>query len=179
MKTKATLLCVVAVATVLVALHGRAQTRGLASGLNAQPQPAAATATLGAATATLSEAQVLCSLVSEIKVLPMKGEKGIDTIYDALIAAGDAVVPCLIDKVADTTPMPDPRQTPKFSETTVGDVAFFVLVDSTDLDFIAPLPPEVRQAYRDEGVYAYFDYVAKIDNRLKLQRNLRDWRSRR
>lgn len=113
--------------------------------------------------------------VPEIKVLPFKGDKGLDPTYDALILAGDAAVPCLIDRIADTTPMIDPRETPKFSGTTVGDVAYFVLVDSTGIDFIAPLPPEVKKAYSDEGVYAYFRFVEKPENRVKLQEHLREW----
>jgi hypothetical protein len=116
----------------------------------------------------------LCDQVSQIKVLPFKGEKGKDTAYDSLITAGDSVVPCLIDKIADTSPMPDPRETPKFADTRVGDIAYFVFTDITKIDFVAPLPPEVRRDYEDDGVYAYFRFVEKPENRKKLQQASRD-----
>ena len=52
----------------------------------------------------------LCNRVAEIKVLPMKDEKGIDATVDSFMTAGVRAVPCLIDKVTDETPMADPRQ---------------------------------------------------------------------
>ena len=152
------------------ACQGKAKTHGLSEdrrNSNSASQEQSASSPLNA--------QALCNRVSEIKMLPVKGEQGIDLTYDSLIAAGDSVVPCLIDKVIDTTPMADPRGTHKV-DTRVGDVAYFVLVDSTKIDFIAPLPPEIQKAYKhDEGVYAYHRFVEKPENRLKLQQNLRDW----
>ena len=103
----------------------------------------------------------LCNRVAEIKELPMKGDRGIDAAYDAIVAAGETVVPCLIDKITDTRPMRDPRCPPFSDHTTVGDVAYFVLSDITKLDFIGMLPEKIQTKYKNEGAYVYHDYVAR------------------
>lgn len=119
----------------------------------------------------------LCSRISEIKVLPLKGEAGEDLTYDAFMAAGESVVPCLIEKVTDSTEMRDPRQEPRYPDitTTVGDIAYFLLVDIAKLDFTQALPPNVQERFKEEGVYAYFKYVQRDEHRKILQDNLHKW----
>jgi hypothetical protein len=123
------------------------------------------------------EAGLLCSRISQIKVLPLKGERGEDPIYDAFKEAGEFALPCLIEKVTDTTEMRDPRPEPRYPgiTTKVGDIAYFVLVDITKLDFTEALPPDVQQEYKEEGVYAYFKYVQTNEHRKTLQANLYKW----
>lgn len=121
------------------------------------------------------DVNLLCNSISEIRALPFKGEKGEDPIYDALIAAGEAAIPCLIKRITDTTQMDDPRRAPKYQYTTVGDIAYFILIDITKLDFIELLPQEVQVKYKKEGVYAYFSFVEKMENRQKLQNELSKW----
>lgn len=121
-----------------------------------------------------STPEPLCERIAEIRSIPMKG-LGRDEAYLALMNAGETVVPCLIEKITDTTSMPDPRMAPKYSGTVVGDVAVFILVRITGTEFQALLPEEVKESYRDSGVYAYFDYVADPDHRAQLQQRWRDW----
>jgi hypothetical protein len=120
---------------------------------------------------------LLCSRISEIKVLPIKGERGEDPTYDAFMNAGDAVVPCLIRRVTDETKIRDPRQEPGFPdiEIRVADVAYFLLVDITRLSFAELLPDEVRRKFKAEGVYAYFEFVKEPANRKRLQDKLERW----
>ena len=118
--------------------------------------------------------QVPCNRISEIKTLPFYDEEVDDPAYNALIAAGEKVIPCLIEKVNDTTPMPDPRQAPKV-DTVIGDVAFFVLLNTTKVDLMKLLPPEVQKKFDEEGVYAYFRYTENKNNRKKLQEKLYEW----
>jgi hypothetical protein len=119
---------------------------------------------------------VLCSRVSEIKHLPFKDDEPIeDAAYKALVDAGETVLPCLIEKVADATPIKDPRKIPGPTNTQVGDVAYFVLVRISKLDFIELLPAKVQKEYETEGVYAYHWYVSKQKNRLQLQAKLKEW----
>ena len=73
--------------------------------------------------------------------------------------------------------MHDPRGIPGPTDTRVVDVAFFVLVDIAKLDFESMMPPEVRKKFKEEGVYAYHDFVAEEENRKWLQSTLRDWYS--
>ena len=48
----------------------------------------------------LRNANALCNRVAEIKELPLKDRAGVDVGYDALIEAGEAIVPGLSDKVS-------------------------------------------------------------------------------
>ena len=104
--------------------------------------------------------KTLCSRVSEIKHLPYKDEPS-DPIHVALLEAGEAVLPCLIEKVADSTPMKDPRKIPGPTDTRVGDVAYFVFLHITRIEFTELLPVKVQKEYETEGVYAYHWFVSK------------------
>jgi hypothetical protein len=117
----------------------------------------------------------LCNRVAEIKQLPMKGDPGIDAAYDAIVAAGETIVPCLIDKIADTKLMRDPRCPPFSDQTTVGDVAYFVLTRITKLDFVELLPGNIQTKYKNVGAYAYHDYMAQKGARRQLQSKVRKW----
>jgi hypothetical protein len=127
--------------------------------------------------AKLQDPNLLCNRIPEIKILPMKGERGEDATYDAFMDGNKAVVPCLIEKVTDTTKTPDPRQEPGFPdiEITIGDIAFFLLVDITKIQFTDVLPPDVRKEYKEDGVYAYFKFVKNPANRAKLKDRLQAW----
>jgi hypothetical protein len=119
----------------------------------------------------------LCNRLPEIKVMPIKSERGEDPIYDAFMRAGNSAVPCLIDRVVDVNPMPDPRSEPGYAdvEFKVGDLAYFLVIDITKLDFTELLPSKVRKEYESDGVYAYFKFVRNPANRRKLQDSLRTW----
>ncbi|MBK8812467.1 MAG: hypothetical protein IPN69_17295 [Acidobacteria bacterium] len=122
------------------------------------------------------DAKALCNRVSEIKEFPRGwGEKGVDPAWDALVDAGEAVVPCLIDKITDTTVMPDPR-CPRFTdELKVGDTAYFILVNILKIGFVELLPIDVQEKYKSEGAYAYHEYVERKGKRKELQSKLREW----
>ena len=124
---------------------------------------------------SLRNANALCNRVAEIKQLPFKGESGVDAAYDALVEAGEAVVPCLIEKVSDTKVMPDPRCPHVTDETTVGDVAYFVLVRITKIGFVEFLLVDVQEKSKTEGVYAYHEYIGRNGKRKQLQSKLREW----
>lgn len=122
-----------------------------------------------------SAEKALCDRVSEIKSLPHYNEKGVNAVYDALAEAGERVVPCLIDKIADTTKT-DFQNCPVTSDNTrVGDVAFYVLVRMLEFKFDDFLPPKVQETYKTEGIYAFYDYIDKKKNRAELQTKLREW----
>lgn len=125
--------------------------------------------------AELRKADALCSRVAEIKQRSPKDEKGVDAAYDALIEAGEAVVPCLIEKVSDTTVMPDPRCPRITNELKVGDVAYFVLVDIIKIGFVELFPADVQEKFKTEGVYAYHEYIEREGSRKQLQSKLLEW----
>lgn len=123
-----------------------------------------------------SRAEALCKRLSEIKNMPFKREKVSDEVYSGLAELNEAAIPCLIEKLTDTTRMPDPRHEPTFSDFfTVGDAAFFTLIRLVDVPFEKVLPDEVMSKWKERGLYAYFEYVQKDENRKKLQIKWRTW----
>jgi hypothetical protein len=121
---------------------------------------------------------LLCERLKEIKILPLKDEPGDDPVFNALLAAGDDVVPCLIRKITDETEMPDPRQAPRVDAISVGDVAFFSLLHlgkANLSELLELLPPEIQKAHKAEGVYGYFRTIDKHNNRKKFQAALTKW----
>lgn len=122
-----------------------------------------------------AQVSALCERIPEIKVLPFHDERGEDATYDAFMDAGEKVVPCLIEKLTDVGLTPDPRITLKFPETTIGDIAYFLLIDITKLEFAEMLPPKVQKDYKANGVWAYHAYVSKVKHRKELQRRFDEW----
>jgi len=116
----------------------------------------------------------LCDRVSEIRLLPFKGERVDDTAFNSLLEAGVAAIPCLIERVTDTRKMRDPRQAPTYPDVRVGDVAYFVLVRLANIDLVEMLPNRVQEKYKTEGVYAYFDFARRKQNREWLRGKLRE-----
>src|ERR1700752_363339 len=117
----------------------------------------------------------LCDQISEIKRFPVKGEPGVDSTYDALIAAGDDVIPCLIERITDTTPMHDPRCPAWAEKVAVGDTAYYVLLDKTDLGFADLLPKNIQERYKTERVLAFDKYIRQKGARRQLQSRLHEW----
>jgi hypothetical protein len=122
-----------------------------------------------------SGVESLCERLSEIKKMPFKGEKIDDELYNEIVDRGKAIAPCLIDKITDMTRMKDPRSAPSYPDFRVGDLAFFLLVRITGTPFEQMLPDSVKARMKQEGVYAYFEYVEFPDNRRALQENWQAW----
>jgi len=122
-------------------------------------------------------AQNICTRVSQIKVLPFKGESGLDANYDAFMSAGKSALPCLIRNVTDTRRIHDPRTEPGYPgiQVRVGDVAYFLLADIAKTDFVFLLPLPVQKQWKESGVWAYFNFVQRKSNREWFQRRLKAW----
>lgn len=127
------------------------------------------------ATPTRPDAQALCERLPEIKEIPFKDEPVEDEAYNSFIAASNEAVPCLIDRLDDSTKMKDPRSAPQYRDFKVGDLAYIMLVRITKVPFESMLPDDVRERMKEEGVYAYFDYVQNPDNRRVIQSRWRAW----
>jgi hypothetical protein len=120
----------------------------------------------------------LCKNIKKIKELPRDwGEKGVDKTYDEIVAAGESVIPCLIDNIPNTKVMRDPRCPTISKATTIGDVSYFVLVDMLKLEFTELLPNDVKSDFKTHGVYAYHEYIDKPGARNELQTKLRHYYS--
>ena len=125
----------------------------------------------------------LCNRLSEIKKLPYRDPNDTDPIYEALISKGKEAMPCLIEKITDETPMPDPREAPVWSNYKVGDTAVFILarladeakITTEDEILVQMLPAKYKKEWKTNGVYAYFNYVSESKNREELQRWWQIW----
>ncbi len=80
-----------------------------------------------------------------------------------------------VSQLMTKTRMKDPRSAPTYPDFRVGDLAFFLLVDITKIPFEQMLPYSVKFKIKDEGVYAYFEYVEHLNNRKALQNKWRAW----
>jgi hypothetical protein len=108
-------------------------------------------------------------------MMPFVGEPGEYPLFNEMIAAGDSLVPCLIDKVTDSTIMRDPGPGPTIGGFTVGDAAFRMIIYITREDQRSFLPEEVRAEWEDHGIYAYYKFRTDPNNRKLVQKSLRKW----
>lgn len=130
------------------------------------------------ATATVSsthQRENPCNRISDVRVLPADRDIKKDEIYAAFMKGGSRTVLCLIRSMSDTTLMPDPRETVKWPDVTVGDVAFFLLRDWAKRDFVESFPTAMQEELRTSGITAYHRYMKKVENRKALQQNVYGW----
>ena len=117
----------------------------------------------------LAAPAVLCDRLHEIRQMPVKDEQTSDEVYNSIIGQGQAMVPCLIDRLTDLRRMPDPRSAPHAADFRVGDLAFFMLGRITHVGAKDILPKEPAGRVDEMGVYAYFEYVGDRKHRKVLQ----------
>lgn len=112
-----------------------------------------------------------CDRLGELRELPFGDERVSDPVYNELVAVGRPAIPCLIGKIDDTTPMPDPRKAPPNpGGVAVGDVALFMISDVAGVQLEDLLPPAVMKGWPEQGIGAYFAYVRNAENRAALKR---------
>jgi hypothetical protein len=130
---------------------------------------AALSMSVGATDVVREGARGICDGIEQIREIPIKkGWPVEDRIYNQLVSSGSDAASCLVAKIVDETPMPDPRQEPtKQADFKVGDLAFFLLLDLDALQYDAVLPPHLASA----SVQEYFQWVNLPGNRRKLQDN--------
>jgi hypothetical protein len=110
-----------------------------------------------------------CNLIRAIHAFPFRREeRGIDPLYDALMhpaVASREIAGC----IADTRPMPDPRQSPNRVDAFVtGDAAYMLLTRKLDIAFESLLPPAVSAQMPAKGANVYFEWIAQPGNREAL-----------
>jgi hypothetical protein len=110
-----------------------------------------------------------CALIRGIRALPFRSEQqGVDPRYDALMGP-DVTTRLVADCITDTTPMPDPRQSPNRVDTFVaGDAAYMVFTRKSGIAFESLLPRVVSEKMARDGTDAYFEWVAQPGNRAQL-----------
>lgn len=124
---------------------------------------------------SVETADLLCGKLNELKRMPFKDKIAGDIVYDSLIAKGKEAIPCLIEKITDTTLMEDPREAPHIQDFKVGDAAVFMLHRITEKPLEDILPDDIKKYWETEGVYAYFNYVENPKNRKKIKVLWESW----
>ena len=126
---------------------------------------------VGSAFGTDSKEPNYCERLDEMKLMAFKPDVPVDDeIYNGLIGQGQEAVECLLERVMNTHPMPDPRQAPPYGGFTVGDAALFLLLEICRISSIEQFLPEpYRSQWENQGIYAYFAYVSEgVANRQQL-----------
>src|SRR5215510_10243605 len=95
-----------------------------------------------------------CRDLQALRLMPFKGETVDDPVYNSLMAA--------------------PRKAPTYNGFAVGDAATMMLGRITGVPFDSVLPPEVLARWKDQGVYAYFEFVETAEGRHTIQQAWRD-----
>lgn len=96
----------------------------------------------------------------------------IDDVYDALVWLGPYSLPCLVDRLADTQWMPDPRSEPLLGTPLIGDVAYMILGDKGVSDV---LPALAHRKPNDMRMDDWFTWPTVGDHRRRLQIAVREW----
>jgi hypothetical protein len=117
-----------------------------------------------------------CAVLPKIENPPtLIGKPTADPAYNALEAAGADAVPCLVLALADPRPLEHPQSMPGTKgDFTVGDLAFFLMVDFGHVDFLRALPPDVAAKVPARGAFAYFDWIVAPGSRERLQARVRE-----
>jgi hypothetical protein len=117
-----------------------------------------------------------CAVLGKIENPPtLIGKPIVDPAYAALKESGTAAIPCLVMALTDPRPLERPQKLPGTQlDFTVGDLAFFLLVDFKHVDFVRALPPEVAAKLPTRGAFAYFDWIVAPGSRAALQARVRD-----
>lgn len=116
----------------------------------------------------------ICERIQEVHELPQKGGSTEDPVLRAVLTAGVAVVPCLIDRISDGEAMHDPRPGGREARFAVGDLALLLVARIGGVSPCALLPTSVPCAGEDLST-DYFDWVAKPVSRLVLEEHVRIW----
>ena len=122
------------------------------------------------------DVNVLCSRLSELQRIPFeKGAKADDPVYDGLMSYGQDAIPCLIKEISNTAPAIDPRESPHVRDYVIGDSAVFLLSRITGEPIVEMLPKNIADQWADRGIYAYFDFVSRLENRKTIQKWWEKW----
>lgn len=116
-----------------------------------------------------------CENLEKIHDLPIKSDvPSSDPHYNEIVSMGKKAELCLIERIADETPMEDPRSAPRGpGQFVVGDLAFFLLDEIGSISLDEALPGDVAPSNAMMGIHAYFEWVNQPGNRQALQATCR------
>ncbi|MBI2375996.1 MAG: hypothetical protein HYV07_18530 [Deltaproteobacteria bacterium] len=120
-------------------------------------------------------------LILRIRVIPLNNDElgeDPDVAFRDVKTRGKSIIWCLLNLVEDVTLVPDPRQVPKYSRLTLGDVAFFLIeaiIDPPEHELVSMFPEPIRNRWKEEGIWAYFKFVESREGRRSFHKALEAW----
>ncbi|MGH8030735.1 MAG: hypothetical protein ACREO3_12470 [Arenimonas sp.] len=117
-----------------------------------------------------------CAVLAQIQNPPtLIGRPVVDPAYASLKKSGTGAIPCLVMALSDPRPLAHPQKLPGTQvDFSVGDLAFFLLIDFDHVDFMRALPPDVGAKVPTRGAFAYFDWIVVPGSREQLQARVRE-----
>lgn len=110
-----------------------------------------------------------CDDITKIRTLPFRHELGEDAQFDRMVVNFEGYRACLIGKITDDTPVPDPAMGPERHPYAVGNLAYDVITSVRVLDYETCLPAEISDRWKAIGAQALVEWTAIAGNREKLQ----------
>jgi hypothetical protein len=110
--------------------------------------------------------------VPAIRVLPMKGELGVDAHYDRLAVHPQAYKACLVAMVRDRTAIADPGQGPARTPYVLGDLAYDLLARLGHIKYGDCIPAEVMKKTQASGSVVVYQWLDAINHRRQVHRCL-------
>lgn len=110
-----------------------------------------------------------CDDITKIRTLPFRDELGQDAQFDRMVVNFDGYRTCLVGKITDGTPVPDPSSGPKRHSYAVGNLAYDVIASAGVLAYETCLPAEISDRWKAVGAQALVEWTAIAGNREKLQ----------
>ena len=110
-----------------------------------------------------------CDDITKIRTLPFRDELGQDVQFDRMVVNFEGYRVCLVGKITDDTPVPDPAMGPNRHPYAVGNLAYDVIASAGVLDYETCLPAEIQERWKAVGAQALVEWTAIAGNREKLQ----------
>ena len=119
-------------------------------------------------------AELMCRQLPNAAAFPMKSSFSGDDVHDTLVLLSGIALPCLVDRLTDSTWMPDSRSEP-LADFHAGDAALWILTDA-GLDWDSVIVPLLDQKkWKGTGVYEYFYWVNVGNHRKLVQNTVKRW----
>ena len=119
-------------------------------------------------------AELMCRQLPNAAAFPLKSFLSGDDVHDTLVLLSGVAQPCLVDRITDSTWMPDSRSEP-LAAFHAGDAALWILADA-GLDWGKVVVPLLNQKqWNGVGVFAYFDWINRGNHRKLVQDAVKRW----
>jgi len=100
-----------------------------------------------------------CGDLQKIQGLPLKGQHGFDPYYDRIIVHIDSYEQCLLQATSSAATTPVVASYPGVQISSVGDLAFILLVDGGKVSWGECTPADVVEQEKQKGAFAFYTWL--------------------